>query len=301
MINACVALVDDESLTVDDLMEYIPGPDFPTAGIINGRAGIVEAYKTGKGRILVRARATVEEHGSGREAIVITEIPYLVNKAKLAEKIAELANEGKIEGISQVRDESSKDGLRVVLELKRGEPGEIVLNNLYSQSGLQTAFHFNCTALVGGRPMVVNLKQMLMEFLTHRREVVLRRTIYQMDQAKRQAHILEGQAVALADIDAIVEMIRRAESRASALEALMNESWLTRKMHSKKVGRSTRAARRNNCSSSARRMCKPRVATNIAPELGYQEDGTYRLSQEQANAILHSATAPAGQFWNRID
>lgn len=286
VINACVALVDDESLSVDDLMEYIPGPDFPTAGIINGRAGIVDAYRTGKGRILVRARATVEDQGSGKESIVVTEIPYLVNKAKLAEKIAELANDGKIEGISQVRDESSKDGLRVVIELKRGEPGEIVLNNLYSQSGLQTAFHFNCTALVGGRPTVVNLKQMLMEFLEHRREVVLRRTIYQLDQAKRQAHILEGQAVALADIDAIVEMIRRAESRATAQEALMNENWLAENTDDRTTAEDRPARLAAITALLERADVQIARRDDIAPELGYQEDGTYRLSQEQANAIL---------------
>ena len=286
VIDACVALIDDENISVEGLMEHVQGPDFPTAGIINGRAGIVEAYRTGKGRILVRGRASVEGQGSGKETIVITEIPYQVNKAHLAEKIGELAATGRIEGIADVRDESSKDGLRVVIELKRGEPGDIVLNNLYQHSKLQVAYHINCTALVGGRPLVVNLKQMLVEFLEHRREVVLRRTIHQLGEAKRQAHILEGQAVALADIDAIVNMIRRAESRADALQALVNENWLGEQSDETAISEDRPARIEAITALLTRTDVQVARLDDISDDLGYQDDGSYKLSEDQANAIL---------------
>ena len=178
VMNACLALIDEPALEVDGLMEYIKGPDFPTAGIINGRAGIVSAYRTGRGRIYVRARAHVDGQDSGKETIVITEIPYHLNKSKLIEKIAELVKEKKIEGITELRDESDKDGLRIVIELRRGEPGEVLLNKLYSQTQLQQVFGINCFALVDDQPKIVNLKEMLDAFLLHRREVITRRTIY---------------------------------------------------------------------------------------------------------------------------
>ena len=178
VMNACLALIDEPALEVDGLMEYIKGPELPTAGIINGRAGIVSAYRTGRGRIYVRARAHVEGQDSGKETIVITEIPYHLNKSKLIEKIAELVKEKKIEGITELRDESDKDGLRIVIELRRGEPGEVLLNKLYSQTQLQQVFGINCFALVDDQPKRVKLKEMLDAFLLHRREVVTRRTMY---------------------------------------------------------------------------------------------------------------------------
>ena len=196
VVNACIALIDDDSLSIDDLMNIVTGPDFPTAGIINGRAGIVQAYKTGRGRIYVRARAEVlVDEKANRETILITELPYMLNKARLIEKIAELVKEKRIEGISELRDESDKDGLRVVIELRRGESGEVVLNNLYAQTQLQSVFGINCVALVDGEPKILNLKEMLEAFLRHRREVVTRRTIYLLRKARERGHILEGQAV----------------------------------------------------------------------------------------------------------
>ena len=193
VMNACLALIDEPALEVDGLMEYIKGPDFPTAGIINGRAGIVSAYRTGRGRIYVRARAHVEGQDSGKETIVITEIPYHLNKSKLIEKIAELVKEKKIEGITELRDESDKDGLRIVIELRRGEPGEVLLNKLYSQTQLQQVFGINCFALVDDQPKIVNLKEMLDAFLLHRREVITRRTIYLLRRARHRGHLLEAQ------------------------------------------------------------------------------------------------------------
>src|SRR5690606_3856677 len=179
VVDGCLALLDDPDITIDGLMEYVKGPDFPTAGIINGRAGIVEAYRTGRGRIYVRARAEVlQDERANRDVIVITEIPYQLNKARLIERIADLVKEKKIEGIAELRDESDKEGLRIVIEMRRGDAGEVVLNNLYAQTQLQTVFGINCVALVHGQPRVLNLKQMLEAFIQHRREVVTRRTIF---------------------------------------------------------------------------------------------------------------------------
>ena len=207
-------------------MEHIQGPDFPTAGIINGRAGIVQAYRTGRGRIYVRARAEViPNEKTGKDTILITEIPYQLNKARLIEKIAELVKDKKIEGITELRDESDKDGLRIVIELRRGDSGEVVLNNLYAQTQLQSVFGINCVALVDDQPRVLNLKQMLEAFVQHRRDVITRRTIYLLRRAKQRGHILEGQAVALANIDAVIELIKASPATAEAREALMGRGW----------------------------------------------------------------------------
>ena len=209
VVSACIALLDNPELTVDDLMEYVKGPDFPTAAIINGRAGIVQAYRTGRGRVLMRARYHIETtERSGRETVVFTEIPYQLNKAKLVERIAELVKEKKIEGIAELRDESDKDGIRIVLELKKGENAEVLANNLYSQTQLESAFGVNMVALVDGKPQLVNLKTILKEFLKHRRRVVTRRTVYLLQKARERGHILEGLAVALSNIDPVIALIK---------------------------------------------------------------------------------------------
>ncbi|HMW73225.1 MAG TPA: DNA gyrase subunit A, partial [Cellvibrionaceae bacterium] len=222
VIRACVALIDNPELTVDELMEYIPGPDFPTAAIINGRAGILAAYRTGRGRIYVRARATVETDAkTNRETIIVHEIPYQVNKARLIEKIAELVKEKKVEGISEIRDESDKDGMRIVIEIKRGEMGEVVLNNLYAQTQMQTVFGINTVALVDGEPRTLNLLELLEYFIRHRREVVTRRTVYLLRKARERGHILEGLAVAISNIDEVIELIRQSPTPADAKERLI--------------------------------------------------------------------------------
>ncbi len=228
VVDACLALMDDEDISIDDLMEYIKGPDFPTAAIINGRAGIVEAYKTGRGRIYMRARAEIiEDEKTNKATIIITEIPYQLNKARLVEKIAELVKEKKIEGITELRDESDKDGLRVVIELRRGEVGEVVLNNLYAQTQMQSVFGINMVALVDGQPKLLNLKEILQSFIRHRREVVTRRTVYLLRKAREKGHILEGLAVALANIDAVIQLIKESPSSAEAKEKLLARSWVS--------------------------------------------------------------------------
>ena len=269
VVNGCLHLLDNPEVSVDDLMEFITGPDFPTAGIINGRAGIVQAYRSGRGRIYVRARAEVEEQNSGRERIIITEIPYQLNKARLIEKIAELVKDKKIEGITELRDESDKDGLRVVIEIRRGDSGEVILNNLYAQTQLQSVFGINCVALVDGQPKVLNLKQMLEAFLKHRQEVVTRRTLYLLRRARQRGHILEGQAVALANIDAVIELIKASASAAEAREALMDRRFEAQALFEllEKVG------------SDA---CRP---DGLPEDFGFTEN-LYRLTEEQAQAIL---------------
>ena len=270
VIDASLALLEDPGLSVDDLIGYISGPDFPTGAIINGRAGIVRAYRTGRGRIYVRARATVEGVGTGKESIVVTEIPYLVNKAQMIEKIAGLVKEKRIEGITEIRDESDKDGLRVVIELRRGENGEVVLNNLYAHSQLQTVFGINCVALVDGQPRTVNLHGMLDAFLQHRLEVVVRRTVYLLRRARRRGHILEGQAVALDNIDTVVELIRASRTPADAREALMGRGW--------KAAAIDPLLERTDANA-----CRPE---DLGDEFGRRDDGLYYLSEEQAQAIL---------------
>ena len=223
IINACLALVANPDLSIDELMEHVPGPDFPTAGIINGKAGIVEAYRTGRGRIYVRARAVVErDEKSGRETVIVHELPYQVNKARLIEKIAELVKEKKIDGISELRDESDKDGMRIVIELKRNESGEVLLNNLYSQTQMQTVFGINMVALIDNQPRTLNLKEMLEAFVRHRREVVTRRTVYLLRKARERGHILEGLAVAISNIDASIAHASRCQR---TLDCAWLEAW----------------------------------------------------------------------------
>ncbi len=227
VINACLAMVDNPDIDVEGLMAHVPGPDFPTAGIINGAAGIREAYRTGRGRIYVRARAEIENGDSDTPVIVITELPYQVNKARLLEKIADLVKEKKIEGIRAdgLRDESDKDGMRVVIELKRGESPEVLLNNLYRQTQMQSVFGINIVALIDGQPKILNLRDLIDCFLRHRREVVTRRTLFELRKARERAHILEGLAVALASIDPIIALIKASPTPNEAREALMAQAW----------------------------------------------------------------------------
>jgi DNA gyrase subunit A len=227
IVNACVALLDDPAISLAGLMQHVPGPDFPTAGIINGAQEIIAAYKGGRGRLSVRARATIEdlEGKSGRQAIIVTELPYQVNKARLLERIADLVRGKQIDGISELRDESDKDGMRVVIELKRGEVAEVVLNNLYAQTPMETVFGINMVALQDGQPKLLGLKAMLEAFLRHRREVVTRRTIHDLAKARERAHVLEGLAVALANIDAVIALIRAAANPAEARTGLMARAW----------------------------------------------------------------------------
>ena len=226
VVKGCLAIIENSEITIDELMEYIPGPDFPTGAIINGKAGIIQAYRTGRGRIYQRAKADIEvDEKTKRETIIISEIPYQLNKSRLIERIAELVKEKKIEGISELRDESDKDGLRVVIELKRGEMGEVVLNNLYAQTQLQSVFGINMVALVDGQPKILNLKEMLEAFIRHRREVVTRRTIYLLKKARERAHTLEGFAIALANIDEIIALIKKSPTPADAREALVSKGW----------------------------------------------------------------------------
>ena len=225
VVDALLALIDDPQIDIDSLMEHIPGPDFPTAGIINGVGGIHLAYRTGRGRVRMRARAEIEVADNGREAIAVTEIPYQVNKARLIEKIAELVKEKKLEGISELRDESDKDGMRIYIEVKRGESAEVVLNNLYSQTQMESVFGINMVALVDGRPQLLNLKQILEAFVRHRREVVTRRTIFELRKARNRAHILEGLTVALANIDEMIELIKTSANPNEARERMLARTW----------------------------------------------------------------------------
>jgi DNA gyrase subunit A len=270
VISGCLALMADPDLTVDQLMEHIPGPDFPTGAIINGRAGIIQAYRSGRGRIYVRARAEViADEKRGRDTIIIHEIPYQLNKARLIERIAELVKEKKIEGISELRDESDKDGLRVVIELRRGEVGDVVLNNLYAQTQLQSVFGINMVALVDGQPRILNLKEILEAFIRHRREVVTRRTVYLLRRARERGHLLEGLAIALANIDPVIELIKASPSAAEAREKLLARSW--------EPGDVTGMLERAGADA-----CRPDDL-----EAGYGlHEGRYLLSPAQAQAIL---------------
>jgi DNA gyrase subunit A len=269
VINACLALIEDPAIDVPGLMEHLPGPDFPTAGIINGAQGIFSAYRTGRGRVHIRARTKIEEFKPGREAIIVTELPYQVNKARLIEKIADLVREKRIEGISELRDESDKDGMRIAIELKRGESSDVVLNNLYKQTPMQTVFGINMVALRDGRPQLMNLKQVLEAFLAHRREVVTRRTIFDLRKARDRAHVLEGQTVALANIDEVIELIKGSPSPAEAREALISKTWEPGAV----TGMLERAGKMDT---------RP---DELAPEFGLHE-GRYHLSPVQAQAIL---------------
>lgn len=271
VINGCLALIDNGELTVDELMQYIPGPDFPTAGIINGRAGIIEAYRTGRGRIYMRARAEIEDIDKvgGRQQIVVTELPYQLNKARLIEKIAELVKEKKLEGITELRDESDKDGMRVVIELRRGEVPEVVLNNLYAQTQMQSVFGINVVALIDGQPKVLNLKDMLEAFILHRREVVTRRTVFELRKARERGHILEGQAVALSNIDPVIALIKASPTPAEAKQALIATAWESTAVEA--------MVERAGADS-----CRPE---DLEPQYGLR-DGKYYLSPDQAQAIL---------------
>lgn len=226
VVNACLALIENSELSIEELIEFIPGPDFPTAGIISGRAGIEEAYRTGRGKIKIRALADIEvDENSGKETIVVHELPYQVNKARLIEKMAELVKEKRLEGISALRDESDKDGMRMVIEIKRGEVGEVVLNNLYKLTQMQVSFGLNMVALTNGQPKLFNLKEMLEAFILHRREVVTRRTIFELRKARERAHLLEGLSIALANIDPIIELIKNSPTPSQAKEGLISRGW----------------------------------------------------------------------------
>ncbi len=226
VVDATIALIENPELSVDDIMQHLPGPDFPTAGLINGAQGIHDAYHTGRGRIYLRARTHVEtDPSNGKESIICTELPYQVNKARLLEKIAELVKEKKIEGITELRDESDKDGMRVVIELRRGEVPEVVLNNLFKQTAMQNVFGINMVALVNGQPRLLNIKQVLEAFIGHRREVVTRRTLFDLRKARDRAHVLEGLTVALANLDEMIELIKSSPTPAEAREALVARRW----------------------------------------------------------------------------
>ncbi len=226
VINGCLALIENSDISFEELLTHIPGPDFPTAGIISGRAGIEEAYRTGRGKIKIRARAEIEVNDStGKETIVVHELPYQVNKARLIEKMAELVKEKRLEGISALRDESDKDGMRMVIEIKRGEVGEVVLNNLYKLTQMQVSFGLNMVALTNGQPKIFNIKEMLEAFVLHRREVVTRRTIFELRKARERAHLLEGLSIALANIDPIIELIKTSPTPSEAKEALISRGW----------------------------------------------------------------------------
>lgn len=224
-VSACIALVDDPTLTIDQIMDYLPGPDFPTYGVINGNAGIREAYETGRGRVQMRARTLIETDKSGKHTIVVYEIPYQVNKARLIERIAELVKEKKIEGITALRDESDKDGMRIVIELRRNEVPEVIINNLYKQTAMQTVFGINMVALIDGQPKLLNVKEILIAFIKHRREVVTRRTIYELRKAREKAHLLEGLALALTNIDEMIELIKSSPSPIVARERMLERHW----------------------------------------------------------------------------
>ena len=269
VIDGCVALIDDPELDINQLMTHIPGPDFPTAAIINGARGIREAYATGRGIIYLRARSEIEEMDSGRQRILVHELPYQVNKARLLEKIAELVKEKRIEGITELRDESDKDGMRMVIELRRGEVAEVVLNNLYQHTQMQSVFGINMVALVDGRPRLLNLKQMLEYFIRHRREVVTRRTLFELRKARDRAHVLEGLSVALANIDEVIELIKAAPSPAEAKKGLLSRYWQSGSVESLLERAGSDASR----------------PQGLDPSYGLTEQG-YHLTETQAQAIL---------------
>ena len=271
VIAGCLALLENPALSIEDLIAFIPAPDFPTAGLIYGMTGVREGYQTGRGRVIMRARTHFEdmEKSNGRQALIVDEIPYQVNKKSLIEKIAELVNEKKIEGISDIRDESDKSGMRIVIELKRGEVGEVILNNLYKQTQLQDTFGMNMVALVDGQPRLLNLKQMLECFLSHRREVITRRTVYELRKARERGHILEGLAVALSNVDEIITLIKAAPTPADAKRGLMERTWRSAVVEEMLVRAASDASR----------------PEGLAPEFGLSAQG-YRLSDAQAQAIL---------------
>jgi DNA gyrase subunit A len=269
VINGCIALIENPDCTIEELIEHIPGPDFPTAAMISGRKGIEEAYRTGRGKIYMRARAIIETEDNGKETIIVNEIPYQVNKARLIEKIADLVKEKRIEGISALRDESDKDGMRIVVEVKRNESAEVLLNHLYTQTQLQTVFGINMVALDNNQPKVFNLKDMLECFILHRREVVTRRTVYELKKARDRAHLLEGLAIALANIDLVIELIKASNSPAEAKLKLTASGWALGDV-SQMLERAGNDAARPDW---------------LEPEYGIR-DGLYYLTEQQAQAIL---------------
>ncbi|MGB3727518.1 MAG: DNA topoisomerase (ATP-hydrolyzing) subunit A [Glaciecola sp.] len=269
VINGTIALIENPDMSIEDLIEYIPGPDFPTAAIISGRQGIINAYKTGRGKIYLRAKADIETEDNGKETIIVHEIPYQVNKARLIEKIAELVKEKKVEGVSALRDESDKDGMRIVIEVKRNESAEVLLNHLYANTQLQTVFGINMVALDKTQPKVFNLKEVLESFVLHRREVVTRRTVYELKKARDRAHILEGLAIALVNIDPIIELIKASNSPADAKQALVGKGW--------QLGDVAQMLER-----AGNDAARPDW---LAEEYGIR-DGLYFLTEEQAQAIL---------------
>jgi DNA gyrase subunit A len=277
IVDACLHLLKVPESTIEELMEIVPAPDFPTAGIIYGLEGVREGYRTGRGRVVMRAKCHFEDIDRGqRQAIIVDEIPYQVNKKTLLERIAELVNEKKIEGISHIQDESDKSGMRVVIELKRGEVPEVVLNNLYKQTQLQDSFGINMVALVDGQPRLCNLKQLLDIFLEHRREVVTRRTVYELRKARERGHVLEGLAVALANIDEFIETIKTSPTPPMAKAALMSKAWdssMVREM----------LARAEESTAGGRAAYRPE---GLPAGYGLQADGLYRLSEDQAQEIL---------------
>jgi DNA gyrase subunit A len=274
IVTACLTLLDNPDTTVDELIEHVPAPDFPTAGIIFGTEGVREGYRTGRGRVVIRARTHIEDlEKGGRQAIIVDELPYQVNKATLLIRIGELVREKKLDGIADLRDESDKSGMRVVIELKRGEITEIILNNLYKLTQLQDSFGMNMVALVDGQPRLLNLKQFLEFFLQHRREIVVRRTRFELRKARDRGHILEGLAVALSNVDEIIAMIKAAATPAEAKAALMARTWRS-------------ALVEEMLNRSAADAARPE---GLAPEYGWQRHGSpqgYRLSEAQAQAIL---------------
>jgi DNA gyrase subunit A len=270
IISACMALMADPDISIDGLMEHVTGPDFPTAGLINGRAGIVQAYRTGRGKVYIRARTSVEtDNKTGKESIIVNEIPYQVNKARLIERIADLVKEKLVEGITELRDESDKDGMRIVIELRKGEMLDVVLNNLFAQTQMQVVFGINMVSLMDGQPRLLNLKQMLEAFVDHRREVVTRRTVYLLRKARERGHILEGLAVSLANIDEVIELIKTSPNAAEAKEKLLARAWNSGGVL--KLLRDTPAD-----------ACRP---LDLPVEYGLQGE-IYKLSPEQAQAIL---------------
>ena len=266
VLNGCLAYIDNNEITIDELMQHIPGPDFPTAALINGRKGIEEAYRTGRGKVYVRARATVETNEKGREQIIVSELPYQVNKAKLVEKIAELIREKKIEGISNITDLSNKEGIRIEIDIKRDAVGEVVLNHLYSLTQMQVTFGINMVALDHGQPRLFNLKEIIEAFVLHRREVVTRRSIFELRKARERTHILEGLAVARSNIDEMIAIIRNSKNREEAATAISSRSWT---LHSDII---------NLLDVSAR-------PDDLEENLGIQGE-QYYLSPAQVNAIL---------------
>jgi DNA gyrase subunit A len=270
VVDACLALLDNPAIDIDELIKIVPAPDFPTAGLIYGVSGVREGYLTGRGRVVMRARTHIEDlERAGRQAIVVDELPYQVNKKTLQEKIAELVNEKKIEGIAHIQDESDKSGMRLVIELKRGEVPEVVLNNLFKQTQLQDTFGMNMVALVDGRPELLNLKQMLECFISHRREVVTRRTVFELRKARERGHILEGLAVALSNVDEIIALIKAAPTPAEAKRELMARAWRSTLVEEMLVRASAESSR----------------PEGLAPEFGFSRRG-YFLSEAQAQRIL---------------